>query len=163
MFEELEKEEREKKESRKKRIWISALIIAALVVVGTLVYVVSRPRAKAPLSVQSPTPAGEVAPPDAPHDLQIVRAVMGKDVTGVRVMWSVQLRNKSTVYAYSDIQYEAHFIGPDGRTLAVNRDTIKDSIEPGEEKKIPTFMDGLYNSGASTYQFRLTGANAKAR
>jgi hypothetical protein len=158
MFEELEEEEREKKESRKKRIWISAVIIAALVVIGTLVYVVSRTRAKTPLRVQSPTSTAQAVPPDPVRDLQVARAVMGKDVTGTRVLWSVQLRNKSAVYTYSDIQYEATFFRVDGSILAVNRDTINDSIGPGEEKRIPPFMDGIFDAGASTFQFVLTGA-----
>jgi hypothetical protein len=160
MFEELEKEEGEEKESRKKLLWMSALVVAALVVVGILVYVIARPRTRTPVSVQSAAPAGQAAPADPVKDLQIVRALMGKDVTGVRVLWSIQLRNKSSVYTYSDIQYEASFISPDGRTLGTNRDTIKDSIGPGEEKKFPPFVDGLYDANSSTFQFRLTGAKA---
>jgi len=158
MFEELEAEEREKQASRKKRIWISAYIIAAVVVVLALVYAISRARAKTPVRVQSPAPAAKTAPPDPLHDLKVVHAAMGKDVSGVRVMWSVQLRNKSTVYTYTDIEYEASFIGIDGRILGVNRDTIKDSIGPGEEKRLRQFIDGFYDARASTFQFVLTGA-----
>jgi hypothetical protein len=67
------------------------------------------------------------------------------------------------VYTYRDIQYEARFIGPDGRVMAVNRDTIKrNSIAPGEQKTIPTFLDGLYNKNASKYQFVLVGATSEA-
>jgi len=160
MFEELEEEEREKKESRKKRMEISALILAGLVVIGMLVYVVSRIRAKTPLRVQAPTPAAQAVPPDPVRDLQVARAVMGKDVSGTRVLWSVQLRNKSAVYTYSDIQYEATFFRVNGSILAVNRDTIKDSIGPGEDKKMPPFMDGIFDAAASTFQFVLTGAKS---
>ena len=160
MFEELEAEEREKQASRKKRIWMSAYIIAAVVVVVALVYVILGPRAKTAVRVQSPAPAAKKAPPDPVHDLKVVHAVMGKDVSGVRVIWSVQLRNKSAVYTYSDIQYEASFIGLDGRILGVSRDTIRDSIGPGEEKRVPQFIDGLYDAHASTYLFVLTGAKA---
>jgi hypothetical protein len=163
MFEELEEEEKEKKESRKKRIWISAVIIAALVVIGTLVYVVSRPRAGTGVRTPSPTPAAQAGPPDALRDLQVVRAAMGKDVTGTRVLWSVQLRNKSAVYTYSDIQYEATFHRVDGSVLAVNRDTMQGSIGPGEEKRMPEFMDGIYDAAASTFQFVLTGAKGAAQ
>jgi hypothetical protein len=62
------------------------------------------------------------------------------------------------VYTYSDIQYEASFITVDGKLLSVVRDTIKDSIGPGEEKTIPPFMDGVYDARASTFQFVLKGA-----
>jgi hypothetical protein len=159
MFEELEEEEKEKKESGKKRLEISAVIIVALVVIGTLAYVLLRPRATTPPSTASPAAATEAAPPDALRDLQVVRAVMGKDVTGTRVLWSVELRNKSAVYTYSDIQYEATFRRGDGSVLAVNRDTIEGSIGPGEQKRMPEFMDGIYDATASTYQFVLKGAN----
>jgi hypothetical protein len=160
MFEGLEAEEREKQASRKKRIWISVYIIAAVVVVVALVYVMSRARAKTPVRVQAPAPAAKAAPPNALRDLKVVHATMGKDVSGVRVMWSVQLRNKSTVYTYTDIEYEASLIGLDGKILGVNRDTIKDSIGPGEEKRLREFIDGFYDARASTYLFVLTGAKA---
>jgi hypothetical protein len=160
MFEELEEEEKEKTQSRKKRLWIGACIIAALVVVIALVYVISGPRTKAPVRVQPRAPAGQTAAADALHDLRLVRAVMGKDVSGLRVLWSVQLRNRSAVYTYSDIQYEASYITVDGKLLSVVRDTIKDSIGPGEEKTIPQFVDGLYDARASTFQFLIQGAKA---
>lgn len=160
MFEELEQEEKEKKESSKKLVEISAIIIAAIAVVAVLVYIIVGPRAKTPVSAQSAAPAGEKVAADPTRDLQLVRAVMGKDVSGVRVLWSVQLRNKSTVYTYSEIEYEASFIGPDGRVLGTNRDAIKESIGPGEEKKLAPFIDGLYDARASTFQFVLKGAKS---
>lgn len=162
MFEELE-EAGEKKQSRRKQVWISASVIAALVVVVALVYVISRPRATTPVPVKSAAPAGQAAPPNAVRDLQLVHARMGKDFTGVRVMWLVQLRNKSAVYTYTDLQYEVTFISLEGRILAVSRDTIKDGIGPGEEKTLPQFVDGLFDARAATFQFVITGANATAR
>jgi hypothetical protein len=160
MFEKLEEEERLKKEARKKLVWMSGCIITAVVIVAALVYVIWRPRPKTQLPAQTPAAARHIPPPDPVHDLKIVHAIMGKDPSGIRVLWSVQLRNKSTVYTYSDIQYDATFIGPTGTTMAVNRDTIRDTIGPGEDKKIPPFMDGIYNAAASTYQFVITGAKA---
>ena len=160
MFEELEEEEKEKKQSRKKRLWIGACIVAALVVVGALVYVISGPRAKTSVRVQPPIPAGQTVAADALRDLKLVRAVMGKDVSGLRVLWSVQLRNRSAVYTYSDIQYEASYMNVQGKLLSVVRDTIKDSIGPGEQKTIPPFVDGVYDARASTFQFLIQGAKA---
>jgi len=159
MFEELEQEEREEKEERKKLLRMTAYILSALVVVGGIVYLVSRGHAKPTSPVQSITAARQTTP-DPVKDLKVVRAIMGKDSTGIRVMWSVELQNKSAVYTYSDIQYEARFIGPDGRVMAVNRDNIKSSFAPGEQKTIPTFLDGIYNKNASTYQFVLVGATS---
>ena len=162
MFEELEQEEREEKQEVHKLLRITAYILSALVVVGGIAYIVSRGHAKPTPPVQS-VAAERQAAPDPVKDLKIVRAIMGKDPTGIRVMWSVHLRNKSAVYAYSDIQYEARFIGFDGRVRGVNRDTIKNSVAPGEEKTIPTFMDGIYDKHAETYQFVILGATSAAQ
>jgi hypothetical protein len=164
MFEELQEEEKEFTEQRKKRIWICAVIILALAVVGAIVYKVSKPLPnKTPLSAQSSAPAIKETTPDPIHDLEVVRAVMGKDVTGVRVMWSVQLRNKSAAFAYSNVQYEARFVRPDGTVLAVSRGTIPCNLAPGDEQKIPDFIDGIYDQSASSYNFVLLGAKATAQ
>lgn len=164
MFEEFEKEEeREEKESRMRLMRDSVLVIGALVVLGALAYVIWRPSAKPAPTTQSTAQAVPAGPPDPTHDLEIVKAVMGKDVSGIRVMWSVKIRNKSTRYTYSNIKYEASFVGPDGRTLSAATDTIRDSVEPGGLKTIPQFVDGLYNSNASTYNFRLVGADASVQ
>jgi len=162
MFEELEEEEKGEKEERNKLVRMTAYIVGALVIVGAIVYIASRGHAKISPTVQPVTAARQTAP-DPANDLKIERAVMGKDPSGLRVMWSVQLRNKSAVYTYSDIQYEARFMGPDGRMMSANRDTIKTSIAPGEEKKIPTFIDGIYDAYSSTYQFVILGATSAAR
>jgi len=159
MFEELQEEQRQEKAEAKKITWITIIIVCVLVVVGAVVYLTSKPQSKAPQPVQTVAATPQTAP-DPVKDLKIVRAIMGKDPPGVRVMWSVQLQNKSTVYTYSDIQYEARFIGPDGKTRTANRDVIKDSIGPGEEKKIPQFIDGIYDANSSTYQFVLLGAKS---
>jgi len=159
MFEDLEQEQKKDKEESKKLAEITLFVVGALVVVGVIVYFTSMRKSKAPAPVQTVAATSQTAP-DPVKDLKIVRAIMGKDPTGVRVMWSVQLQNKSAVYTYSDIQYEARFIGPDGKTRTANRDVIKESIAPGEEKKIPEFMDGIYDANSATYEFVLLGAKA---
>jgi len=159
MFEELDKEEREEKEETKKLLKITAYIVGALVIVGAIVYIASRGPAKSPQAGQSVTAAAQTAP-DPVKDLKIVRAVMGKDPTGIRVMWSVQLQNKSSKYTYSDILYGARFIGPDGNVRTSSRDTIKASIAPGEEQKLPQFIDGVYDPNAATYQFVIVSAKS---
>jgi hypothetical protein len=159
MFEELEKEEKEEKQERTKIIWITAIVVAILAVVVAGIYITSRSQPKATKVTKAPVAAPKT-PADPVRDLQIVRAVMGKDPTGLRVMWSVRLRNRSAVYTYSDIQYQAYFLARDGRRLGENKDTIKDSIEPGEEKAFPEFLGGMYDPNASTYQFVILGATA---
>ena len=159
MFEELEEEERGDKEERSKLLRMTAYILGAALVVGATVYIASRGHSKTSQPARSRAAARQTAP-DPVNDLTLVRAIMGKDPSGIRVMWSVQLRNKSSVYTYSDIQYEARFIGPDGRMKAANRDKIKISLAPGEEERIPPFVDGIYDTSASTYQFVLLGATS---
>jgi len=161
MFEELEEEERGEKEERKKLLRITAMIVGALVIVGAVVYVTTRGRSKAAASVH-PVVAASQSNPDPVHDLRVVSARMGKDLTGIRVKWAVELQNKSAVYTYSEIQYEARFIGFDGKVRATTRDTIKGSVAPGEEKKIPEFLDGLYDRNAQSYQFVLVSAKSAA-
>lgn len=78
------------------------------------------------------------------------------------MLWSIQLRNRSTIYTYSDIQYEVSYITVDSKLLSVVRDTIKDSVGPGEDKTIPPFVDGVYDARASTFQFLIQGATATA-
>jgi len=162
MFEGLEEEERGKKEETKKLLRMTAIILGALVIVGGVIYVATKGRSKAAPGVQ-PVVAARQANPNPVHDLRIVHARMGKDPTGLRVKWAVELENRSAVYTYSDIQYEATFSGVDGKVRATTRDTIKFSIAPGEEKNIPEFFDGLYDSNASTYQFILVGAKSAAQ
>jgi len=162
MFEELEEEERGKKEETKKLLRLTAIIVGALVIVGAVVYVTTRVRSKAAPPVH-PAVAARQSSPDPIHDLRIVHALMGKDPSGIRVRWAVELQNKSAVYTYSDIEYEARFTGPDGKVRAATRDTIKDSIAPGEQKEIPEFIDGIYDSNASTYEFVLVSAKSAAQ
>jgi hypothetical protein len=158
MFEELEKEQKEEKQERTKIVWMTAIVVGILAVVAAGIYLI-KPQPKATKVARAPVAAPKT-PPNAVHDLQIVRAVMGKDPTGLRVMWSVRLRNRSTAYTYSDIQYQAYFLARDGSRLGENKDTIKDSIGPGEEKAFPEFLGGMYDSNASTYQFVILGATA---
>lgn len=162
MFEQLEEEEKEKKQERKKVVQMTTYIVAALVVVIVIVYLVSGRQAKGPQPVKSAAAASKPAP-DPVHDLHLIHALMGKDPFGIRVRWSVQVRNDSKVYTYKDIQYDAYFLAQDGVRLGEEHNTIKDSIGPGEEKKFPEFSGGNYDARASTYQFVIVGATVAAQ
>jgi hypothetical protein len=162
MFEELEEEEKGQKQERKKLVQMTTYIVAALVVVIVIVYLVSGRHAKAPQPVKSGAAASKPAPNPA-MDLHLIHALMGKDPWGIRVRWSIQVRNDSKVYTYRDIQYDAYFLAPDGVRLGEEHNTIKDIIGPGEEKKFPEFSGGNYDARASTYQFVIVGATAAAQ
>ena len=160
MFEELEQEERDEKESRNRLLRDSAIIIGALLVIGAIAYVIWRPAPVASTKASVPTPAAKVGPPDATRDLKLDRVVMGKDPTGVRVMWSVTIHNKSTAYTYSNFKYAVEFMGPDGKVMYNSADTIPGSVGPSEDVTLPDFMGGMYNANASSYHFHLVGAEA---
>jgi len=160
MFEEFEAEEKGQAQERNKLMIITVIILGVIAVVGAIVYLSSGSHAKTAQSAPVAGAAVSQAAADPVKDLRIVKAVMGKDASGIRVRWAVQLRNQSSAYTYSDIQYEARFIGADGSVMSSSRDTIKDSIGPGEEKAIPEFIGGVYNPNASTYQFVIVGATS---
>jgi hypothetical protein len=163
MFEQLEEEEKEEKQERKKIVQMTTYIVAALVVVIVIVYLVVGRQAKAPQPVKSPAAASKPKPaPDPVNDLHLIHAKMGKDPWGVRVRWSVQVRNISKVYTYRDIRYDAYFLDKDGVRLGEEHNVIKDSIGPGEEKQFPEFLGGNYEARGSTYQFVIAGATVAA-
>ena len=75
-------------------------------------------------------------------------------------MWSVELRNLSQVYSYSNIQYETTYIGADGAGLGDNHGTIPQlMLDPGESQTA-SFRDTLYPSGTALYSIKITGATA---
>ena len=165
MFEQFDAEEKGQKEERNKLLRMTAIIVCVVAIVGGIIYIATRGHAKSSAPAAKPAPAAQApaGPADPVKDLYIVRAVMGKDPSGLRVVWNVQLRNRSTVYTYSDIQYDSYFLAVDGKRLGENKDTIKDSIAPGEMKSFPPILDGTYDSHYSTYQFILVGAKSSVQ
>jgi hypothetical protein len=160
MFEGYDKEEKEQAEERNKLTVITLVIVGVIAIVGAIVYMSTRGHTKATQAAPAAAAVAPQGPANPVTDLKIVKAVMGRDPSGLRVMWSVQLKNTSPSYTYSNIQYEATFIGPDGGTTSSSRDTIKDSIGPNDEKKFPDFIGGLYDANASTYAFKVVGADS---
>jgi hypothetical protein len=148
-----------KKESSGSKFWIAALLVVALAVVGVVLYKISTPAAKGPAPASVGTAVKPSGPPDAVHDLKILRAVMGKDQTGVTAVWSVELENRSKSYTYSDIQYETTYIGANNATLLVNQGTIPVTLVPGDVKD-SDIRDALYPAGTAVYNFRITGAKS---
>ncbi len=144
-------------------LWIGASAVVVVLAAGALLYMMSRGDAEAPALGSSPAQSSVVGDADPLRDLKLIRASMSKDSTGMVAVWLVHLRNRSTVYAYRDIQYETTYIGVDGRPLVANTGTIEGSIEPGGEKYVSELRDVLYPDGTAEYRFRLTGATATAK
>ena len=158
MFEAVE----EKKEANSNRLWIGVALFAALAVGGTLFYMMSGGAAKSPASTATPAAATAKADADPVHDLKIFRATMDKDRMGTTAVWSLIIENRSKVYSYSEIKYEASYIGANNRPLLINTGTISATIEPGDQKT-SELRDALYPAGTSWYKFRITGATPTAR
>ena len=112
--------------------------------------------------------SGPAAVPDAAaqansdpvHDLRVVSAQMTKDYTGTTAAWTVEIKNQSPTYTYSNIAYETTYAGADNATLADNHGAIPSfTLGPGESQQTE-FKDTGYPSGTAWFKFRVTGATA---
>lgn len=140
--------------------WVGILVVLALIGGGVVFYLGKKdagPNAT-PQTASAAAPTQSNA--DAAKDLRLVSKKLDKDYTGTTAMWSVELRNMSQVYTYSNIQYETTYIGADGSGLGVNHGTIPSlTLEPGESQRTQ-FRDTLYPSGTALYNIKITGATA---
>ena len=148
----------EQKQSKSNRIVVTIFFLLAAAAVGGVLYTMSKSGSKpaAPVTAVAAAPAtGGKA--DPVHDLRIVSARMEKDRTGTTAVWLVDINNRSKAYAYSSIQYETTYVGPDNAALLVNKGTIPLNLAPGEEQNTQ-IRDVLYPAGIAWYKFRVTGA-----
>jgi len=141
-------------------MWVGILVIVAVVIAGVVFFMGKKDAAPnaAPMTAAAAATAQSNA--DAMKDLRIVSKKLDKDYTGTTAMWSVELRNMSQVYSYSNIQYETTYIGADGSGLGDNHGTIPQlTLDPGESQSA-SFRDTLYPSGTALYNIKITGATA---
>jgi hypothetical protein len=145
----------------RKVFWIVLIVLACVLaaVAGVLLLMSGPGRGQS--AATTPTAAPDLANAQPLHDLHLDRASLGKDVTGTGALWSVQIENGSA-YTYTNIQYEARYLGPDGRVLAVNQGTLPGEIGPQQTRSYDDVQDILLPSGASTYEFRLLDATPVA-
>ena len=141
-------------------MWVGILVVV-VVLIGGAVFFFSK---KSSSSTAAPTTASAAAPAqtsaDAAKDIRIVSQKLDKDYTGTTAVWSVELRNLSQTYSYSNIQYETTYIAGDGSGLADNHGTIPSlTLDPGESQSAQ-FRDTLYPSGTALYKIKITGATA---
>jgi hypothetical protein len=140
---------------------IGICIVVVLAVVGTLAYM-NKGSAKG--SEGSSAAATGAAPAhqlkgDPVKDLHIVSYKMEKDYTGNLAMWSVDIRNQSQVYTYSNISYQTNYFGGDNSALVQNKGNISLSLAPGDEQSTQ-FRDVLYPDNTAWYRFTVVGADA---
>jgi len=146
---------KEQQQESSKTLWIGVAVVVAVLAGGALFYM-SQHGEKAPAATM---PAAAAGPADPVHDLKIQRATMDKDPTGTVAVWLVSIENRSSSYAYSNIQYETTYIGADSKPILVNQGTIPITIGPGEELNREV-RDALYPSGTAWFKFKITGAKA---
>lgn len=153
-----------KGESSGMGMWVGILVVIVVVVGGVVFYMTSRAgtnqTASSTASVAAAAPAAGQLKPDPIHDLRIVSKTMDKDYTGTTAQWSVELRNLSQVYTYSNIAYQTDYVAADGNVLASNKSTIPSfSLGPGESQST-SFRDALFPTGTALYRIKITDANA---
>jgi len=139
---------------------IGICIVVVLAVVGTLAYLNKGSTKGSEASASGAT--GSIATGvkgDPVKDLHIVSAKMEKDYTGNLAVWSVDIRNQSQVYTYSNIGYQTNYFGSDNGVLVQNKGNISLSLAPGDEQSTQ-FRDVLYPDNTAWYRFTVTGADA---
>jgi hypothetical protein len=139
-------------------MWIGILVVVALIVGGVLFYMGRKDSAPnaTPAAAASAAPAQTNA--DAVKDLRIVSRKMDKDYSGAAV-WTVELRNLSQVYSYSNIQYETTYVAADSTLLATNHGSIPSLTLDAGESQSGQFREAL-PSGTALYTLKITAATA---
>jgi len=140
---------------------IGICIVVVLAIVGTLAYL-NKGSVKGSEGSASAATAGSATTGvkgDPVKDLHIVSAKMEKDYTGNLAVWSVDIRNQSQVYTYSNIGYQTNYFGSDNGVLVQNKGNIALSLAPGDEQNTQ-FRDVLYPDNTAWYRFTVVGADA---
>jgi len=95
-------------------MWVG-ILVAVAVIIGAVVFFMSKKSAgSSAASTTDSAAAPTQSNADAVKDLRIVSKKLDKDYTGTTAMWSVEIRNTSQAYTYSNIQYETTYVGSDG-------------------------------------------------
>jgi hypothetical protein len=139
-------------------MWIVLSIVIVLAIVGALAYKNRDTATKTATQMAAATPANQ-AGADPVKDLRVVSAKMDKDYTGNTAMWSVDLKNQSSTFTYSNVGYETTYIGGDNSVLLQNHGKVQVTLEPGEEET-EQVRDVLFPTGTALYRFRITDANS---
>lgn len=154
-------EAQSKEKSGGSGLLIGICIVVVLAVVGTLAYLnkgsVKGSEGSASAGATGSSSAGLKGNPV--KDLHIVSYKMEKDYTGNLAVWSVDIRNQSQVYTYSNIGYQTNYFGGDNSALVQNKGNISLSLAPGDEQSTQ-FRDVLYPDNTAWYRFTVIGADA---
>jgi hypothetical protein len=149
----------EKEEASRATLWIGVAVVLVLAVVGVFIYVTSKGGAKSTAPAATSAATAGITKADPVHDLRVVSAKMDKDYTGTTAMWSVEIKNGSSEYTYSNIAYETTYAAADNSILLTNQGKVAVSIGPDEDQTAE-FRDALYPPHTAWYKVRITGATA---
>jgi hypothetical protein len=141
-------------------LWIGIAVVVVVIVGGIVFYMSEKGGAKSATPAAAITAATPQSNADAVKDLRVVSKKMEKDYTGTTASWSIELRNLSQTYSYSNIQYQTTYIAADGTVLATNNGTIPSLTLDAGESQATQFRDALYPSGTVLFNFKVTGATA---
>ena len=141
-------------------LYIVIAIVIVVVVGGAWAYMNSKDSAKAPDAAAATSTAATQANADPTHDLRVVSSKMEKDLAGTTAVWTLELKNQSSTFTYSNIGYETTYAGRDSTVLAQNQGTIPSlTLGPGESQEAD-FRDTQYPTGTVLFRVRITGATA---
>jgi len=141
-------------------LWVGIAVVVVVIVGGIVFYMSQKGGAQSATPAAATIAATPQSNADAVKDLRVVSKKMDKDYTGTTASWSIELRNLSQTYTYSNIQYQTTYIGRDGTVLANNTGTIPSlSLDPGDSQSAQ-FRDALYPTGTVLFNFKVTGATA---
>jgi hypothetical protein len=161
MFEATQEQEQQRS---KAGLLIGVFVVIALVGFGVFAYLDSKGASKTPATTAATAaaPAGSVAGADPVKDLRVLSATMEKDYTGT-ASWSVDIRNESRNFTYTNLTYQTTYVGADSKVIGSNKGTMPAlSLGPGEEQSVQ-FGDAQFPDGTSWYKVIITGANAAAQ
>jgi hypothetical protein len=141
-------------------MWIVIAVIVVLVAGGAYWYMSSKGSATSatPAMTASAAPT-TAAGADPVKDLRVVSTKMDKDPTGNVAVWSVEIKNQSPTFTYSNINYQTTYIAGDNSVLLQNKGTMSLSLEPGGDQTAE-FRDALFPTGTALYRVAILGASS---
>jgi len=141
-------------------MWIVVAVIVVLVAGGAYWYMSSKGNANSAAPSMTPAaPATAASAADPVKDLRVVSTKMDKDPTGNVAVWSVEIKNQSPTFTYSNISYETTYIAGDNSVLLQNKGTMSVSLEPGGDQTAE-FRDALFPTGTALYRVKILGASS---
>jgi len=148
---------KEDKELVLHKAWIGVFVAVAAIIALVGFYAANKNSTR--VRAQN-APVADITKADAVKDLKIERASMQKDSLGTTAVWTVTLINRSDTFTYTEIAYEAQYIGADNQVILNTKGTIPATMGPNSEKT-SEIRDVAYPSAVVWYRMKVTAAKAK--